>query len=237
MKAKTPRTSEASEVRRRLRTIAEPEREKFLQGYFRTRERFLGARVPAIRKLAHQYRALALAETMALLQSKVHEERLLALLILVDAYAKAAPEGRAEIFRLYLANTRYINNWDLVDTSAAAIVGAHLTTGDRALLDVLATSKDIWERRIAIIATHHFIKRGEYADTVRVATSLLDDEHDLIHKAAGWMLREMGKRDRTALHAFLDAHAAHMPRVMLRYAIERLPAAQRKILVRVRRRG
>jgi 3-methyladenine DNA glycosylase AlkD len=214
-----------SEVRKRLRAVAEPERAAFLQGYFRTTERFLGARVPAIRKLAREYRSLSLADTLALLRSATHEERLLALLILGDAYDRADAMAREKIFRLYLANTRYINNWDLVDSSAAAIVGAHLTAGDRALLDVLAGSKDVWERRIAIIATHHFIKRGEYADTVRVATSLLADEHDLIHKATGWMLREMGKRDRTALHAFLDAHAAHMPRTMLRYAIERLPVA------------
>jgi 3-methyladenine DNA glycosylase AlkD len=214
-----------SEVRKQLRALAEPDRAAFLQGYFKTRERFLGARVPAIRKLARQYRSLSLANTVTLLRSRIHEERLLALLLLVDAYGKSAPEGREKIFRLYLKHTRYINNWDLVDTSASAIVGAHLTTRSRALLDVLAESKDIWERRIAIIATHHFIKRGEFADVVRVATSLLDDEHDLIHKATGWTLREMGKRDRAALHAFLDAHAAHMPRTMLRYAIERLPAA------------
>ncbi len=211
-----------------MRAVAEPERASFLQGYFRTPERFLGARVPAIRNIAREYRSRAHADTLALLSSRIHEERLLALFILVDAYAGSESEGRETIFRLYLNNTRYINNWDLVDTSAAAIVGAHLTTGDRALLDVLARSKDIWERRVAIIATHHFIKRGEFADTVRVATSLLDDEHDLIHKAAGWMLREMGKRDRAALHAFLDAHAAHMPRTMLRYAIERLPAATQR---------
>ena len=214
-----------SEVRKQLRALAEPDRAAFLQGYFKTRERFLGARVPAIRKLARQYRSLSLANTGLLLRSPIHEERLLALLILVDAYERGTPEGREKIFRLYLKHTRYINNWDLVDTSASAIVGVHLTKRSRALLDVLAESTDIWERRIAIIATHHFIKRGEFADAVRVATSLLDDEHDLIHKATGWTLREMGKRDRAALHAFLDAHAAHMPRTMLRYAIERLPAA------------
>jgi 3-methyladenine DNA glycosylase AlkD len=159
----------------------------------------------------------------ALLRSRVHEERLLALVILVNAYPKAEPLKRAAIYRVYLKHRRYINNWDLVDSSAPGIVGAHLMTKGRQTLDVMARSMNVWERRIAIIATHHFIKRGEYRDTVRVASMLLADEHDLIQKATGWMLRELGKRDAATLHGFLDAHAGHMPRAMLRYAIERLP--------------
>jgi 3-methyladenine DNA glycosylase AlkD len=215
----------ASDIRTRLRALVEPARARFLQGYFKTREPFLGIRVPALRKLAREYRSLSLTETTALLRSRVHEERALALMILVGAYAKAEPLKRAAIYRAYMKHRRYINNWDLVDSSAPGIVGAHLMSKDRQVLDVLARSRNEWDRRIAIIATHHFIKRGEYRDTVRVASMLLTDEHDLIHKAAGWMLRELGKRAPATLHGFLDAHAGHMPRTMLRYAIERLPLA------------
>jgi 3-methyladenine DNA glycosylase AlkD len=146
-------------------------------------------------------------------------------MILVGAYARAEPLKRAAIYRVYMKHRRYINNWDLVDSSAPGIVGAHLMTKGRHVLDVLARSRNEWDRRIAIIATHHFIKRGEYRDTVRVASMMLGDEHDLIHKAAGWMLRELGKRDPATLHGFLDAHAGQMPRTMLRYAMERLPLA------------
>jgi len=215
----------ASAIRKRLRTFAEPDRARFLQGYFKTAEPFLGIRVPVLRKVAREYRTLSLTETTALLRSRVHEERLLALMILVDAFPKAEPLKRAAIYRVYLKHRRYINNWDLVDSSAPGIVGAHLMTKGRQTLDVLARSMNVWERRIAIIATHHFIKRGEYRDTVRVVSMVLADEHDLIHKAAGWTLRELGKRDAATLHGFLDAHAGHMPRTMLRYAIERLPLA------------
>jgi 3-methyladenine DNA glycosylase AlkD len=218
----------ASDVRRHLRAVAEPTRAAFLRKYFKTTETFLGARVPALRKLARHYRTLPLAQVAPLLRSRVHEERLVALLILVDQYAHGGPRERAAIYRLYLKHRRYINNWDLVDSSAPDIVGAHLMSGGRQRLDVLARSSIVWERRIAIIATHHFIKRGETDDTVRVATMLLGDQHDMVHKAVGWMLREVGKRDAATLHGFLDAHAAHMPRTMLRYAIERLPAMMQR---------
>jgi 3-methyladenine DNA glycosylase AlkD len=210
-------------LRKHLRQFAEPDRTRFLQGYFKTPEPFLGIRVPVLRKLARQYRSLPTADVTALLRSRVHEERALALMILVQAFAKAEPLRRAAIYRVYMKHRRYINNWDLVDSSAPGIVGAHLMTKGRQTLDVLARSMNVWDRRIAIIATHHFIKRGEYRDTVRVASMLLADEHDLIHKATGWMLRELGKRAPATLHGFLDAHAGHMPRTMLRYAIERLP--------------
>jgi 3-methyladenine DNA glycosylase AlkD len=212
-----------SALRKHLRELADPDRARFLQGYFKTAEPFLGIRVPVLRKLARQYRSLPTTDVTALLRSRVHEERALALMILVEAFAKAEPLRRAAIYRVYMKHRRYINNWDLVDSSAPGIVGAHLMTKGRQTLDVLARSMNVWDRRIAIIATHHFIKHGEYRDTVRVASMLLEDEHDLIHKAAGWMLRELGKRDAATLHGFLDAHAGHMPRTMLRYAIERLP--------------
>lgn len=212
-----------SALRKHLRTLAEPDRARFLQGYFKTGEPFLGIRVPVLRKLARAYRSLPLRDVLTLLRSRVHEERALALMILVGAYAKAQPLQRAAIYRAYMKHRRYINNWDLVDSSAPGIVGAHLMTKGRHTLDVLARSMNVWDRRIAIMATHHFIKCGEYRDTVRVVSMLLGDEHDLIHKAAGWMLRELGKRDAATLHGFLDAHAGHMPRTMLRYAIERLP--------------
>lgn len=173
-------------------------------------------------------RGLSTAHTTALLRSPIHEERLLALVILDDAYASGDAETQTRIFRLYFANVRYINNWDLVDGSAPGIVGRHLERRSRRALKTLARSRSLWERRIAIVATQHFIRNGDYADTLAIAAALLDDPHDLIHKATGWMLREVGKRDLAALRGFLTAHSASMPRTMLRYAIERLPEPERR---------
>ncbi len=188
--------------------------------------------MPVLRKLAAKHQALALREVTSLLKSRWHEGRLLALLILVRQYAKGAPERREAIYRLYLSHTAHINNWDLVDCSAEYIVGPHLTNGKRGVLRRLAKSKVLWERRIAIMATFHYIKRGEFAETLRLARLLRDDPHDLIHKAVGWMLREVGKRNRVVEERFLREHARHMPRTMLRYAIERFaPAVRRRYLV------
>jgi 3-methyladenine DNA glycosylase AlkD len=162
-----------------------------------------------------------------LLRSPWHEERLLALVILSDRYARGDDETRERIYRLYLASMGHVNNWDLVDLSAPNIVGAHLAGRSRTPLDALAQSENLWERRIAIVATHWFIRNGEVAATLRIAKMLLEDPHDLIHKASGWMLREAAKRDRAAVERFLKQHQRSMPRTMLRYAIERFPASVR----------
>jgi 3-methyladenine DNA glycosylase AlkD len=192
-------------------------------------DRFLGTAVPDLRKLSIKYEALSRTDVAALLRSRWHEERLLALLILVRQYARGTDADRRAIHKLYLANTKYINNWDLVDLSASSIVGAHLDDGhDRALLHKLALSPSVWERRIAIIATFHYIKDGHYEDALTVAELLLRDDHDLIHKAVGWMLREIGKRNQAVEERFLKKHAARMPRTMLRYAIERFPEPLRR---------
>ena len=191
-------------------------------------DRFLGLRVPALRTMARRYADMDHASVLEMLTSSWHEERLLALVLLGNAYKRGNEVRRGQIHRAYLANTRYINNWDLVDASAEHIVGAHLDAGDIALLERLARSKDIWERRIAIVATFHFIKRNEFRPTLKIAGMLLNDSHDLIHKAAGWMLREVGRRDRGVLDAFLRKRYKKMPRTMLRYAIERHPEVPRK---------
>jgi 3-methyladenine DNA glycosylase AlkD len=233
----------SADARARLRELADPDVARFLQGYFKTGvgeygegDLFVGVRVPVLRRLARELRGASIAESTVLLRAAVHEERLLALLLLADAYDRGDARTRAEIFRVYLAHTRHINNWDLVDTSAPSIVGRHLEQRDRRVLRRLAHSPMVWERRIAMVATHHFIRQGDYEDAIAIATLLLDDAHDLMHKATGWMLREVGKRHVGTLRAFLDRHAARMPRTMLRYAIERLPEPTRRAYLGVRRR-
>ena len=221
-------------IRRELKALSTPARAAAVQRFFKTGpgeygegDRFLGVTVPALRKVAASYRDLPLAATSGLLRSAWHEERLLALLILVRQYTVGTPAQRDAIYRVYLENTSYINNWDLVDSSAS-IVGEHLRGRAGAALRRLARSPLLWERRIAIVATYTYIKRGEFDETLKVAALLLDDRHDLIHKAVGWMLREVGKRDRKAAETFLQQHAAQMPRTMLRYAIERFPPGLRR---------
>jgi 3-methyladenine DNA glycosylase AlkD len=222
-------------VRHRLADAGDPADAIFLQRYFKTGpgeygagDRFLGIRVPATRALARDLRELPLDEIAQLLRDPWHEARLLALMLLVHRFERGTPTQRNAIYKLYLSHTTYVNNWDLVDSSAAQIVGAHLATRSRRTLDRLARSKSLWERRIAIIATSWFIRRGEFDDTLRIAGVLLHDPEDLIHKAVGWMLREVGARNPSALDAFLEAHAYEMPRTMLRYAIEKMTPAQRK---------
>ena len=197
-------------------------------GQYGEGDKFLGLTVPMMRSLVRKYRELDDASALELLDSSWHEERLVALILLVEAYGRGDDSRRARIHRAYLANTRHINNWDLVDASAGDIVGGHLEVGDIALLERLARSKNLWERRIAIVSTFHFIKRNEFRPTLKIAALLLRDTHDLIHKAVGWMLREVGKRDRKALDNFLKRHYQGMPRTMLRYAIERHPERIRK---------
>lgn len=215
---------------RELHRIANPDRAVAAKRFFKTGpgeygegDQFIGLTVPQVRRLAKSYRDLSLADTMRLLRSPIHEVRLLALIILVEKYRRADAAGRRRIHGLYLGSTRYINNWDLVDTSAEHIVGPE----PGAPLLRLAKSSSLWERRIAILATFHFIKRGEFVPTLRIARQLLHDEEDLIHKAVGWMLREVGKRNLPVLKKFLYAHYRRMPRTMLRYAIEKFPARTR----------
>ncbi len=236
------KTMRAAEAVRRLKALGSPERGAFAQRYFKTGpgeyaegDQFLGLSAKDMHALAREFDALPLGEVATLLTSKWHEARLLALLVLVRQYPRAAEDAREAIVRLYLRNTVRINNWDLVDCSAASIVGAHLEDGDRRLLRRLAKSRLVWERRIAVVATFHFIRQGDFDDTLAVAALLLDDDHDLIHKAAGWMLREVGKRDRQAEETFLRRHAARMPRTMLRYAIERFPEPLRQRYLRAGR--
>jgi len=190
---------------------------------------FIGCTVPEQRLVARQFRELALAETDKLLTSKIHEERLTALLILVDRFTTATDDAiRDRIYRLYLKRLPYINNWDLVDASAEYIVGGWLADKDKSILDRFTRSRHLWTRRVAMLATFHYIKAGKADDALRIAAALLDDRHDLIHKAVGWMLREVGKRVSPAkLRAFLKAHVTAMPRTALRYAIERFPPAER----------
>jgi len=215
--------------------LADKEIAEHAQGFFKTGkgqygegDRFLGIRVPALRKLAREYRGVSIQEAVRLLKSQFHEERLLALFLLVAIFKKADDEGRRAVYELYLENTRFINNWDLVDCSAEHIVGAYLWGADKQPLYDLAASNMLWERRISIMSTFHFIKHNEFADTLRIAKILLADKEDLIHKAVGWMLREIGKRDAEAQEKFLKKHCRGMPRTMLRYAIERFPAPKRQ---------
>ena len=221
----------ARAIERRLRALGDPDRAKHSLRFFRTGpgeygegDRFLGLTVPQVRALAREYKAAPLDVLEQLLQSPWHEARLLALVILVEQCRRGDEARREAIRALYLRNTHRVNNWDLVDCSAAHIVG----TGDRALLERLARSESLWERRMAMIATFEAIRRNELDDALRIAAMLVGDGHDLIHKAAGWMLREVGQRDRAAEERFLRKYAARMPRTMLRYAIERFPERLRR---------
>ncbi|MBM3995800.1 MAG: DNA alkylation repair protein [Planctomycetes bacterium] len=225
----------ALDLQKRLLALADPERAQASARYFKTGPgesgeglRFLGLDAASVRGLAKEFRALPLAEVEATLQSDWHDERAVALVVLTLQYPKADAAAQKAIYELYLANTSQVNSWALVDCSAPQIVGAHLWPRSRKPLGRLAKSKSLWERRIAIVATQHFIRKGDFADTLRVAERLLNDDQDLIHKAAGWMLREVGERDTAVLEQFLKQHYRAMPRTMLRYAIEKFPPKKRK---------
>lgn len=227
------RESVASQVRRALAAVADPGKARTLAGFFKTGpgeygegDLFIGVTVPPLRRIAREFSGnVSFADIAELLASPVHEERLAALLLLVAVYERAPAAGTV---RFYLRHRRRINNWDLVDLSAPTILGDWLLTRSRSRLDVLARSSSVWDRRIAIVSTLTLIRAGEFADTFRLADLLLQDRHDLIHKAAGWMLREAGKRDQTALEDFLKPRSRAMPRTMLRYAIERFPEPLRR---------
>ena len=228
----------AQDVRAALVAIADPERACNLARYFKTGrgqygegDRFLGIGVPAQRQLARRFRGLPLQEVAKLLASPYHEARFTALQLLVAQYEAGDEKTRAAVFRFYLAHTNRINNWDLVDCSARHIVGEHLRRRPRRLLYRLARSANLWERRIAMICTHAWIRDCDTADAYAIAELLMDDGHDLIHKAIGWSLREAGDQSRTVLLEFIARHYARLPRTALRYAIEHLPPAQRKAVL------
>jgi 3-methyladenine DNA glycosylase AlkD len=191
-------------------------------------DQFIGVKVPTIRIIAKQFATLPLEEILNLLQSPINEERLLALFVLVDQYKKADTQTKEKLYQFYLNNLKYVNNWNLVDSSAHLVIGAHLFKKDKELLFTLAQSKSMWERRIAIVSTWFFIRNNDLEWTFKIATLLLNDTHDLIHKATGWMLREAGERNQNMLAEFLDQHAHYMPRTMLRYAIEKFSEEKRK---------
>ncbi len=240
----------AAAIQSELETCVNPEKREYLPRFFKTGkgeygegDQFLGVVVPDVRRVAKAHKDESLAVAGCLLQSPWHECRLCALLMLVERFRKATSAERQEIFDFYLAHTVRINNWDLVDLSAPYIVGEYLVDKPRSVLRVLAQRSLLWERRIAVVATHAFIRRDDFGDILSLATFFLDTEglilkpgarrkttsmHDLMQKALGWMLREVGKRDISTLTAFLDTFSARMPRTMLRYAIERFSPEERK---------
>lgn len=227
----------AEDVKAALQTHANPEDAAMVQRYFKTGEGqygagdvFIGVRVPDTRKVCKTFKNLPLAEVERLLESEIHEHRLAGVILLANSYAKADRAAQHSIYECYLAavDDGRVNNWDLVDASAEFIIGPYLFDKSRDLLFDLAKSDAVWQRRVAVMSSFHFIKQGDASTTLRLAEVLLHDPHDLIQKAVGWMLREIGKRcDRALLLGFLEAHAAVMPRTMLRYALEHLSPEQK----------
>ncbi len=227
------------DIRKKLQQLGSKEKAKVLQRFFKTGpgeygegDVFIGVRVPDLRKLVKEYQDITIKEVMQLLRSSIHEERLFALLILVSKYSKGNETVKKRIYELYLQNTKFINSWDLVDGSAQHIVGAFLIDKSKEPLYRLAKSNSLWVRRIAILSTFHFIKHDNYSETLKISKILLTDEQDLIHKAVGWMLREIGKRHISTEEIFLKKYYKRMPRIMLRYAIEKFPESKRKKYLR-----
>ena len=228
----------ADTIKTKLAELGDPEKAAHALGFFKTGpgeygedDQFIGVRVPDQRRLARQYRSLPLNEIDQLIASPIHEHRLTGLLVLVDQFAKNndAP-SRQEILKYYLSRLDRVNNWDLVDLSAPKILGLHLLDHpkERAMLFTMAKSNDLWQRRVAVLATLPMIRQGRVDEILKLAENLLTDSHDLMHKAVGWMLREVGRSNLTVLEEFLEIHAAVMPRTMLRYAIERMTPARRQ---------
>ena len=221
-----------------LQHLADPQTADQSRRFFKTAKGqygygdiFLGIKVPVVRQVVMKYKNVPSGVAVELLKSAFHEVRLFALLLMVERFSQGSALEREEIYHAYLAHTRYVNNWDLVDSSAYHIVGAYLENRDTSVLDELARSDSLWDRRIAIIATFHFIKKNRFGETLRMAEQMIGDREDLIHKAVGWMLREVGKRDLNAELAFLQQYYRSMPRTMLRYAIEKFsPTDRRKYL-------
>jgi 3-methyladenine DNA glycosylase AlkD len=228
------------EIRHRLDQLGNPDKALFLQDFFKTGagqygegDRFIGVTVPLVRGLLREYRGLSPRDVLPLLSSAVHEERLFALLALVRCFEQGDQPLREQVYTMYLDMACRINNWDLVDCSAPQIVGGYLLGRNRRPLYNLTRSASLWERRIAVMATFTFIRDNQYADTLRIVESLLHDREDLIHKAAGWMLREVGKRDQAVEECFLQLHVREMPRTMLRYAIEKFPEQLRRMYLEI----
>jgi len=222
-------------LREIVKKHANHEQSKILMRFFKTGkseygegDEFIGIKVPISRCIAKQFKDLSLSEIQELLDSKAHEERLIGLFILVEQYRKADAEKMQAIYEFYLKNAKRVNNWDLVDLSAEKIIGAYLMDKDKRILFKLAKSKNLWERRIAIMSTFYFIKNSFYNTTFAISDMLLKDEHDLIHKAVGWMLREIGNRNLKVEEDYLKKHYKNMPRTMLRYAIEKFPEKRRQ---------
>ena len=225
----------ASNVKKALAELADPEKAAFYPRFFRAGkgeygegDQFIGVVVPNQRKVARKHRTLPLGEVDLLLRSPIHEHRLTALLILVEQFQRGDAAKRSEVANFYLARLDRVNNWDLVDLSAPKILGPYLQNRSRELLYELAASGQLWRQRIAVLANYPYIKRGDFDDILRLADQLLEHRHDLIHKAVGWMLREVGKQDMPVLEAFLHSRYTRMPRTTLRYAIERMEPARRK---------
>jgi len=229
---------ESNTLKKDLKKLVNTKKAKLLQGFFKTGKGeygegdiFLGVSVPSQRKIAKKYLVISLEEIEKLLKSKIHEERLTALIILTYKYEKTKSEiGKKAIYNFYLNNTKHINNWDLVDVTTPKIVGAYLLEHEeeKNILYKLATSKNLWSKRISILATFPFIKAGKLNDSIKLSELFLKEKHDLMHKATGWMLREVGKKDEQVLTAFLDKHVKEMPRTMLRYSIEKFPEEKRQ---------
>ena len=234
------------ELKATLRAIASPKRAEVTRGFFKTGpgeysegDQFLGIRIPDLRSLVKKVDAVTFRQVLSLLRSEWHEERLMALLLMERRFERASKDDskdtdREEIVTAYLSNTRWVNNWDLVDASAPSILGAWLLNRKRGVFGELFRSENLWERRIAIVSTLTLIRAGEFRDTLRLTEKLLKDPEDLMHKACGWMLREVGKNDREVLISFLEKHARKMPRTMLRYAIERFPQHERRLWLATR---
>lgn len=226
--------SKLSEIKQCLNKLSEESNTnnaiffKTNSGEYAEHDQFIGVSVPDLRKLAKEFSNLPLSDVAKLIKSRINEERLLALIILVTQYQKSDKDAREKRFQFYLDHLQHVNNWNLVDSSAHLIIGIHLLNGDKKLLSSLAKSTIMWERRIAIVSTWYFIRKDQLEWTFKIALLLLKDEHDLIHKAVGWMLREAGKKDEVLLIEFLNDHANKMPRTMLRYAIEKLTTTKRK---------
>ena len=224
-----------TQLKKELKELSDPKQAEVLQRFFKTGKGeygegdiFLGVKVPGQRKVANKFGELFLEDIEKLLNSKIHEHRMTALFILIRQYKKGSESEKNKVFNFYLKNTKNINNWDLVDISAPKVFGDYLLNKPRNILYKLAKSDNLWERRIAIISTFTFIRNNEFRDTLKIAEILLNDKHDLIHKAVGWMLREVGKRDQKTEEEFLQKYYLKMPRVMLRYAIERFEERKRK---------
>ena len=222
-------------LRNELKEYSNKEKSAIYAGFFKTKEGqygygdiFLGLTVPQTRLVSMKYWNLNIAQVQELVLSKIHEERLTALFILIEKYKRLDLENKKIIIDFYLKNTKNVNNWDLVDLSAYKILGNYLLDKDKSILYKLAKSDNLWERRIAIISTFEFIRNHKFDATIKISEILLNDKHDLIQKAVGWMLREMGKSDEKELIKFLDRHYKKMPRTMLRYAIERLDDSKKK---------